>query len=92
MELTNDTKLTLNPMALNDLYEDVWNVGSSCNTPPLQVILSVEDSTHPVADKDASTPGAKQTAESRIEVLVCLLLPIIFNLLFCHFTSLLAPS
>ncbi len=26
--LTNDKKLSLNPMDLNDLYEEVWNVGS----------------------------------------------------------------
>ncbi len=25
--LTNDKKLALNPMDLNDLYEEVWNVG-----------------------------------------------------------------
>jgi hypothetical protein len=31
---------------------------SSCHTPPLQVILSVKDSTHPVADNDATTPGS----------------------------------
>ena len=26
--LTNDKKLALNPMDLNDLYEEVWNVGT----------------------------------------------------------------
>jgi hypothetical protein len=25
--LTNDKKLALNPMDLNDLYEEVWNLG-----------------------------------------------------------------
>ncbi len=39
----------------------------------LQAIQSVEDSTNPpVADKDASTPGAEEAAENRIEVPVCL--------------------
>jgi hypothetical protein len=30
--LTNDKTLSLNPMDLNDLYEEVWNVGSLLQT------------------------------------------------------------
>jgi hypothetical protein len=30
--LTNDNKLGLNPMELNDLYEELWNVGSLIQT------------------------------------------------------------
>jgi hypothetical protein len=30
--LTNDKKLALNPMELNDLYEEVWNVGALLQT------------------------------------------------------------
>ncbi len=45
------------------------------HTPPPQVIQSVDDSTHPVADKDASTPGPEPSVESLSEVLVDLLSP-----------------
>ncbi len=30
--LTNDKTLALNPMDLNDLYEEVWNVGAILQT------------------------------------------------------------
>ncbi len=37
--LTNDKKLSLNPMELNDLYKEVWNVGTLLQTEDSLTIL-----------------------------------------------------
>jgi hypothetical protein len=43
--LTNDKKLALNPMDLNDVYEEVWNVGALLQTEEL--IMIMEDGFRP---------------------------------------------
>jgi hypothetical protein len=53
--LTNDKKLALNPMDLNDLYEEVWNVGA---------LLQTEDSLSVMEDGFRPWPRVKEGTEA----------------------------
>jgi hypothetical protein len=53
--LTNDKKLALNPMDLNDLYEEVWNVGA---------LLMTDDSLSILEDGFRPWPRVKEGTEA----------------------------
>jgi hypothetical protein len=53
--LTNDKKLALNPMDLNDLYEEVWNV---------EALLQTEESLTIMEDGVRPWPRVKEGPEA----------------------------
>ena len=56
--LTNDGEMGLNPMELNDIYEDLWNVGTLLQN-ETDVLSIIEDDFRPWAKVKADTEQSR---------------------------------